>query len=103
MCGFLSHNAALGCNKCLKKFDMKFRQPTDFSGFNRDTWTIRSHEHYLDSVKKTQNEVTKTGRKAAESELGVWYSVLLALPYFDPIKFVAIDAMQNLFLGTRKH
>ena len=28
---------------------------------------------------------------------------LLALPYFHPIRFVAIDTMHNLLLGTGKH
>lgn len=34
---------------------------------------------------------------------GVCNSVLLALPYFDPIHFIAIDVMHNLLLGTGKH
>ncbi len=38
-----------------------------------------------------------------ESKYGVRYSILLALPYFDPIKFTVIDPMHNLFLGTGKH
>ena len=39
----------------------------------------------------------------AESEYGVRYSVLLDLSYFDPIRFVSIDVMHNLYLGTAKH
>ena len=27
----------------------------------------------------------------------------MALPYFDPVPFTAIDTMHNLFLGTAKH
>ena len=34
---------------------------------------------------------------------GVCYSILLALPYFDPTRFTAIDSMHNLFLGTGNH
>ena len=49
------------------------------------------------------NEPTKSGMMAAESQHGVRYSILLALPYFDPIRFTAIDSMHNLFLGTGKH
>ena len=30
--GFLSHNASLGCHKCFKRFDVRFGQPSDFSG-----------------------------------------------------------------------
>ena len=39
----------------------------------------------------------------AESQYGVCYSVLLDLSYFDPIRFVSIDVMHNLYLGTAKH
>ena len=38
-----------------------------------------------------------------ESHHGVRYSVLMALPYFDPVRYTAIDCMHNLFLGTGKH
>ena len=36
----------------------------------------------------------------AESDCGLRFSILLALPYFDPIKFTVIDPMNNLYLGT---
>ena len=36
VCGFLGHNATLGCNKCLKEFDVTFGEKTDFSGFDTD-------------------------------------------------------------------
>ena len=38
-----------------------------------------------------------------ESQLGCRYSVLLKLPYFNPINMLVIDPMHNLFLGTAKH
>ena len=31
------------------------------------------------------------------------YTVLLDLPYFNPIDFTAIDSMHNLYLGSGKH
>ena len=31
------------------------------------------------------------------------FGILCYLPYFDPIRFVAIDPMHNLYLGTGKH
>ena len=37
-----------------------------------------------------------------ESELGCHYSVLLKLPYFDPVRMTIIDPMHNLYLGTAK-
>lgn len=41
--------------------------------------------------------------RKAESLLGVRYSVLLSLPYFDPVRFTVIDPMHNLYLGSGKH
>ena len=38
-----------------------------------------------------------------ESELGCRYSILLELPYFDPIRMTIIDPMRNLFLGSANH
>ncbi len=35
VCGFLGHNAALGCNKCFKKLSLGH---TDYSGFDRENW-----------------------------------------------------------------
>ena len=103
VCGFLSHNAALGCNKCLKKFNVKFGERTDYSGFNREDWLPRTLEQHVTCIEKINKEVTKTGRQAAESQYGVRYSALLDLPYFDPLDCTAIDSMHNLFLGTGKH
>ena len=37
-----------------------------------------------------------------ESELGCRYSVLLLLPYFDPVRMLQLDPMHNLYLGTSK-
>ena len=53
------------------------------------------------SLKKMCN--TKSATKSLESAIGGWYSVLLGLPYFLPVRFSVIDPMHNLFLGTGKH
>ena len=37
-----------------------------------------------------------------ESQTGIRYSILIKLPYFDPIRFTVIDPIHNLFLGTAK-
>lgn len=103
VCGFLSHCATLGCNKCLKKFVTSFDSRCDYSGFDRENWVPRNVSDHRQRVENVCKQVTKTGIQAAESKYGVRYSVLLSLPYFDPIKFTAIDVMHNLFLGTGKH
>ena len=102
VCGFLSHHAHLGCNKCLKQFSTN-RERTDYSGYDRENWVLRTSVAHRQNVQKVLEEVTKTGIQTAESKYGLRYSILLSLPYFDPVKHTAIDAMHNLFLGTGKH
>ena len=46
---------------------------------------------------------TRTERTKAESNFGCRYSVLLDLPYFDPVRMLIIDPMHNLFLGSAKY
>ena len=46
---------------------------------------------------------TPAEQKRVLSKMGVRYSLLLELPYFDPIRFHVIDPMHNLLLGTAKH
>lgn len=100
VCGFLSHNANLGCNKCYKQFSANDCDP---SLFNRDSWRIRTAAEHRADCRKISLEVTKTKMRAAESQYGVRFCALLKLPYYDPIRFVAIDLMHNLLLGTAKH
>ena len=71
----------------------------DYSGYDRslwNPWTARKHCLKVETCK------TKSDKRKKESELGVRPCALLKLPYFDPIQFVAIDIMHNLFLGTPK-
>lgn len=39
--GFLSHTALLGCTKCYKEFPGGVGHKS-YSGFNRDSWSIRT-------------------------------------------------------------
>lgn len=89
-CGFLGHTARLGCSKCKKQFTGGFGN-SDSSGFDHSSWPLRN-------IAKTKSE-----RDKLESRHGCRYSVLLDLPYFDPIRMTIIDPMHNLLLGTAKH
>ena len=108
VCGFLAHNARLGCNKCLKEFP-QYSHPTsigtctDYSGFDRDNWTLRTNERHRQKAAELLKEKTITSLQQAESTHGLRYSILLSLPYFDPVQFTVIDPMHNLYLGTGKH
>ena len=102
VCGFPGHNARLGCNKCYKQFNVASK-PVDFSGYDRSTWEPRSASKHRSDCLKVERCVTKTAVQEMVSELGVRPCALLKLPYYNPIEFVAIDVMHNIFLGTAKH
>ena len=101
-CGFLSHSALLGCNKCYKTFPGGVGSK-DYSGFNRDMWQVRTNVQHRSHIQEIQKQITITARNELESKFGCRYSVLLELPYFDPVRMLVIDPMHNLFLGTAKH
>lgn len=103
VCGFLGHTARLGCSKCYKAFPSLSLGNVDYSGFNRTEWNMRDVVSHRENCKKILCETTKTGIRSKESELGIRYSVLLQLPYFDPVRYTVIDTMHNILLGTGKH
>ena len=103
LCGFKGYSAHRGCSKCFKYFPGSFKEKTDYSGFDRDTWPLRhisSHRRHAEMVRKAS---TQTKREKLATKYGVYYSCLLQLEYFDAVKCTAIDPMHNLFLGTAKH
>ena len=101
--GFLRHGANLACTKCLKFFPGGFGEKKDCLGFNRSQWPPRSNSKHCSGVETIAKCKVKTHREKREPELGCRYSVLLKLPYFDPIWMTIIDPMHNLYLGTAKH
>ena len=102
-CGLLSYSADLGCSRCFQKFSRGFAQRNNNANFNRGGWQLRTNARHHSDVVKLLKCKSKTERKKAESPLGCRYSVLLELPYFQPIEMLLIDPMHNLFLGTAKH
>jgi len=102
VCGFPSHSTNLGCSQCFCSFSRGFGND-DYSNFERDSWELRTNERHRADVKKLEQCKTKTARAAKEKELGCRFSMLLELPYFDPVRMLPIDPMHNLFLGTAKH
>lgn len=104
VCGFCGHRALRGCSKCKKLFPTeKFGDLPDYSGFKREQWELRSLSEHREYAKKYQAANTITEQKAIERESGCRYSMLLELPYFDPIRMCIVDPMHNLLLGTARH
>jgi Transposase family tnp2 len=67
-------------------------------------WQMRTNEDTRASAQAYKDSTTEVESNAIFAETGVRWSELLRLPYFDPTRFVVIDAMHNLFLGLiNKH
>ena len=101
---FLGFSARKGCNKSKKEFPRSsFGQKQDFSGFDRDSWDLRTNIYHREQVWRVHNLVTsRKDREKKENVNGVRFSSLIHLPYFDFIACVIIDPMHNLMLGTTK-
>ena len=94
----LGHMATLSCSKRKNKFPGSIGKKV-FAGFNRENWEKRTDEDHRTCVERINACRTKTEREKMESELGVRYSTLLELLYYDAIRMPVIDPMHNLFLG----
>mgnify|MGYP002803532383 CR=1 FL=1 len=102
--GFLSHNARLGCSRCLKEFPVNaFGERPDYSGFERNSWPKRNADQHRTHAFQTLQATSESKRKQMERTFGCRYTELLRLPYYDSVRFVIIDPMHNLLLGTAKH
>ena len=101
-CSFLGHNAHLGCSKCLKKFSGTPGN-MDYSGFDRDSWRVRTVAAHNAAVTRITNCYTKSAQQKVESETGFRNTVLLKLPYFDSCRMLLVHPMHNLYLGSAKH
>ena len=104
VCGFPGFKARLGCSKCMKEFPCEgFGERTDYSGYDRTTWVMRSMEQHLHSTELVKNAKTPTEKTELQRTLGVGWSSLCRLPYFNIVKCHLVDPMHNLYLGTAKH
>ena len=104
VCGFLSHRAKKGCSKCDLSFPSdSFGDLPDYSNFDKAMWTPRTNEQHCATAERLRKCNTQSQVHAIEQEFGVQYSVLLQLPYFNPVRMCVIDPMHNLLLGTAKH
>ena len=101
--GFVGHKGLRGCSRCLKLFPSDANRVTDYSGYDRESWPQRENDKHREYAYKELCGKTKADKKRIDREYGARYSVLFELPYYDCVRFVVIDIMHNLFLGTAKH
>ena len=66
-------------------------------------WVPRTNEQHRRDVEKYKRCLTRAAQKEVEQNVGVRYSTLLQLPYFDPVRMCIVDPMHNLLLGTAKY
>ena len=104
VCGFVGHRANKACTKCLKEFaTTSFGDQPNYSGFERDIWTNRTNSNHRHHAMQHQKYITRSAQTEIEREHGCRYSVLLRLPYFDPVRICVIDPMHYLLLSTARH
>ncbi|KAJ2923601.1 hypothetical protein H1R20_g13494, partial [Candolleomyces eurysporus] len=92
--GFAAVKHEFFCSIC------KCRKSRDgFVGRPYQDWERRSNTECREHAEKYRSAADEKSRLLAFNEYGVRWSELLRLPYFDPSRFVVVDAMHNLFLG----
>lgn len=90
-------SANVSCHRCLKVAKNK-----NFSGIdNIDEWFIdknaKDHREAALEWRKCKNN---EARKRHVKKSHVRWSEMLRLPYFNPIRFLPVDPMHNLFIGV---
>ena len=81
--------ANLGCTKCYKVFAGGVGSKL-YSGFNSDSWKIRTHSEHQSHVQEIHKK-TVISSSEVESKYGCRYSILFDLPYyFDPTRMLVI-------------
>lgn len=88
----------------MKTFSKKeFGGKMDYSGFEWSLWepcTSKDHTHCAGLSKRAR---TKVEQKRIERKYRARWSELFRLSYYDAIRFVVIEPMHNLLLGTARH
>ncbi|PKB94663.1 hypothetical protein RhiirA5_303289 [Rhizophagus irregularis] len=64
-----------------------------------DWFRMKDLQEHLHNAIAWKHQKTKEAQKDHVSKTHVRWSELLRLPYFNPIRFLVIDPMHNLFLG----
>lgn len=76
---------------------------SEIANFDYDTWKRRTCEEHRAAAEEWKNAETKSVRDKVFERHGVRWSELLRLPYWDPVRFIVVDGMHNLFLGVVQH
>jgi hypothetical protein len=66
------------------------------------SWRRRTNDECREFAEAFKDAETEEDAQTIFDSTGLRWSELLRLPYFDPARFVVVDAMHNLFLGLIK-
>lgn len=91
---FVPPKASLACPYCKCRYEDMSRADMIDGHYEKrtyDEWKQRAEEYKACG--------TVGGRKKHKQKHGIAWSELLRLPYWDPTRFLLVDAMHNLFLG----
>jgi hypothetical protein len=92
--GFASHSHEFFCSLCYCTRKRDGYGTTDYR-----SWLRRGNADSHEYAERWRNALNAKTATAVLNESGLRWSELLRLPYFDPSRFVVVDAMHNLFLG----
>ena len=95
LCGHISYLSA--CHWCYKKADSS----RSFGGFDDmgEWFKLRDPKLHRQNALMWRACKTNNAREEHVRKTHTRWSELLRLPYFDPITFLPIDALHNLFIG----
>lgn len=79
-----------------------FGEKTNYSGFDRSSWPQRTVEQHREKGMSWRHSTTLANRQEIERKYGVRFTELLRLQYFDTVRFIVVDPMHNMLLGTAK-
>jgi hypothetical protein len=97
MSGFASFGATYFCSICLQKL-------RDIRDTDATTWERRTCHQHRQWANEWLTAPSQNARDKLMSQNGVRYSLLLKLPYWDPVRFTLVDSMHAFFLGNlRRH
>lgn len=76
---------------------------SDFGNTDISTWGRRTWQEHFAIAKMWRDAHTDGTRQRIYDAFGLRWSELLRLPYWDPTRFVVVEAMHNFFLGDLQH
>ena len=99
---FLGHKADLGCSCCTFRAEREPGKQGASGKMSYCTWSYasqRTKAQTLIQAKEYQSAKSLTQAQSIQRKIGVKYSELLRLPYFDIVRMTITDPMHTFLLG----